>query len=85
MLSLEHWHAGGVFGLYSALTDGGLSSYSEAVAQGNGLGKGPLVFELYRSGVDLIRQQAAGELSDTPDATALRMPGGYSDYASPLP
>ena len=53
--------AGGVYGLYSALTDGTLSAFSEAVAQGNGLGKGPLVFELYRSGVDLIRQSAAGE------------------------
>ena len=49
-----------MYGLYSALTDGSLAAYSEAVAQGNGLGKGPLVFELYRSGVDLIRQQAAG-------------------------
>ena len=52
--------AGGVYGLYTALTAGHLPGHVEAVAQGNALGKGPLVFELYKSGIDLIRRHAAG-------------------------
>ena len=51
-----------MYGLYTALTGGHLPGTVEAVAQGNALGKGPLVFELYKSGIDLIHKHAAGKL-----------------------
>ena len=52
--------AGGVLGLYTAMTGLQLPGHVHAVAEGNALGKGPVVFELHRSGVELIRKQAAG-------------------------
>ena len=52
-----------MYGLYTALTGEQLPGHVHAQAQGNALGKGPLVFELYQSGIRLIRKQAAGESS----------------------
>ena len=34
-----------------------------AMAEGNALGKGPVIFHLFDSGIDYIRSQAASELS----------------------
>lgn len=52
---------GGMLGLYTALTGHRLPGKIEAIAEGNALGKGPVVFELFQSGIRLIRKQAAGE------------------------
>ena len=32
-----------------------------AMAEGNALGKGPVIFHLFDSGIELIRRKAAGE------------------------
>ena len=32
-----------------------------AMAEGNALGKGPVTFHLFDSGIDLIRRKAAGQ------------------------
>ncbi|KAK9785975.1 hypothetical protein WJX73_007453 [Symbiochloris irregularis] len=53
----------GVYGLYTALTGGQLPGEVHAVAQGNALGRGPLVFELRQSGIRLIRKQAAAGIA----------------------
>ena len=52
--------AGGVFGLYVALTGKRMPGGAIAMAQGNALGKGPVVFHLFDSGIEYIRNQAAG-------------------------
>ena len=46
--------------MYSALTGVVLPGHSTAIAEGNAMGKGPVVFELYQTGVKLIRRKAAG-------------------------
>ena len=55
--------SGGMVGLYQALTGVQLPGKVEAVAEGNALGKGPIIFELYQSGISLIRKRAAGNAS----------------------
>lgn len=54
---------GGVFGLFVALTGERMPGGAVAMAEGNALGKGPVVFHLFDSGIEYIRSQAAGELS----------------------
>ena len=50
-------------GLYTALTDEHLpGGRLEARAEGNALGKGPVVFEVHQSAVEIIRKLAAREL-----------------------
>ena len=50
-------------GLYTALTDEHLpGGRLEARAEGNALGKGPVVFEVHRSAIEIIRKLAAREL-----------------------
>ena len=49
-----------MLGLYTALTGQVLPGCVKAIAEGNALGKGPVVFELFQSGINLIRTQAAG-------------------------
>lgn len=48
--------------MYTALTGARLPGHSTAVAEGNAMGKGPVVFELYQSGVKLIHKKAASEI-----------------------
>lgn len=52
-----------MLGMYTALTGVSLPGQGAAVAEGNAMGKGPVVFELYQSGVKLIRKQALGMCS----------------------
>lgn len=55
--------AGGVSGLYTALTGAHLpGGVVNAVAEGNALGKGPVVFEFKQSSIRWVRRCAAGEL-----------------------
>ena len=56
-----HWYAGGVFGLYVALTGERMPGGAVAMAEGNALGKGPVIFHLFDSGIELIRRKAAGD------------------------
>ncbi len=52
--------AGGMSGLYHALTGAHLpGGRLEATAEGNALGKGPVVFEVHQSAVEIIRRLAA--------------------------
>lgn len=46
--------------MYTALTGVILPGQSTAIAEGNAMGKGPVVFELYQSGIKLIHKKAAG-------------------------
>lgn len=46
--------------MYTALTGVILPGHSTAIAEGNAMGKGPVVFELYQSGIKLIHKKAAG-------------------------
>lgn len=48
--------------MYTALTGVVLPGHSMAIAEGNAMGKGPVVFELYQSGIKLIHKKAAGVL-----------------------
>ncbi len=49
-------------GLYHALTDEHLpGGRLEARAEGNALGKGPVVFEVHQSAIEIIRKLAARE------------------------
>ncbi|CAL5219904.1 g1831 [Coccomyxa viridis] len=51
---------GGMSGLYHALTDEHLpGGRLEARAEGNALGKGPVVFEVHQSAIEIIRKLAA--------------------------
>jgi len=52
-----------MLGLYTALTGECMPGQAKAIAEGNAMGKGPVVFELYQSGIKLIRKQAAGQTS----------------------
>lgn len=53
---------GGMSGLYHALTGQHLpGGRLEAVAEGNALGKGPVVFEVHYSAIDIVRKLAASE------------------------
>ena len=54
------WNAGGIIGLYSALTGERLPGSLEAIAEGNALGRGPVVVEFTQNGMDLIRRKALG-------------------------
>lgn len=54
-------HTGGVFGLYVALTGERMPGGAVAMAEGNALGKGPVIFHLFDSGIELIRRKAAGQ------------------------
>jgi hypothetical protein len=57
------WLAGGISGLYHAMTGEHLpGGRLEAVAEGNALGKGPVVFEVHHTAIDVIRKLAAGAL-----------------------
>ena len=51
---------GGVFGLFVALTGERMPGGAVAMAEGNALGKGPVIFHLFDSGIELIRRKAAG-------------------------
>ena len=55
-------NAGGVFGLFAALTGKRMPGGAVALAEGNALGKGPVVFHLFDSGIEYIRNQAAGDI-----------------------
>lgn len=50
-----------MFGLFVALTGERMPGGAVAMAEGNALGKGPVVFHLFDSGIDYIRGQAAGK------------------------
>ncbi|KAK9819620.1 hypothetical protein WJX72_000338 [[Myrmecia] bisecta] len=50
---------GGMVGLYNALTGVALPGQLEALAEGNSLMDGPLIFHLHQSGVAMIRKRAA--------------------------
>jgi len=50
---------GGMFGPFSALTGESLAGRAVAIAEGNALGKGPVVFELPPAGIANIRDRAA--------------------------
>ena len=52
---------GGILNLYSTLTGECLPGTTEAVAEGNALGRGPVVVEFQQSGIDLIKKQALGK------------------------
>ena len=54
-------NTGGVFGLFVALTGERMPGGAVAMAEGNALGKGPVIFHLFDSGIEYIRSQAAGE------------------------
>lgn len=59
--------AGGISGLFHALTGEHLpGGRLEAVAEGNALGKGPVVFEVHQSAIEIIRQLAASAHSLQP-------------------
>ena len=54
--------AGGMSGLYHALTGEHLpGGRLEGTAEGNALGKGPVVFEVHQSAIEIIRKLAARE------------------------
>ena len=53
--------AGGAYGLYVALTGETLPGGGTAIAEGNALGKGPVVFHFSQAGIQFIRDRAAGE------------------------
>lgn len=59
--STAYWHTGGIFGLYVALTGERMPGGAVAMAEGNALGKGPVIFHLFDSGIELIRRKAAGQ------------------------
>ena len=46
--------------MYTALTGEVLPGKVEAVAQGNAVGRGPVIVEFLPSGIDLIKKQALG-------------------------
>lgn len=46
-----------------ALTGERMPGGAVAMAEGNALGKGPVIFHLFDSGIEYIRSQAAGELN----------------------
>ncbi len=54
-------NAGATFGLYTALTGVKLPGQATAVAEGNALGKGALVYHLFPSALQTIQARAAGE------------------------
>ena len=54
--------AGATFGMYTALTGVKLSGQTTAVAEGNALGKGALVYHLFPSALQIIQDRAAGRL-----------------------
>ena len=55
-----HTAAGGISGLYHALTGCDLpGGRLEGVAEGNALGRGPVVFEVHASAIDIIRKLSA--------------------------
>lgn len=57
-------YAGGISGLFHALTGEHLpGGRLEAMAEGNALGKGPVVFEVHQSAIEIIRRLAASALS----------------------
>lgn len=51
---------GGILGLYSAMTGESLPGIMEAVAEGNAMGRGPVVVEFKQNGINLIRRKALG-------------------------
>ena len=52
--------AGGMSGLYHALTGCHLpGGRLEGVAEGNALGRGPVIFEVNASAIDIVRKLAA--------------------------
>ena len=55
--------AGATFGLYTALTGVKLPGQATAVAEGNALGKGALVYHLYPSALQIIQDRASGQLA----------------------
>lgn len=57
-----NWHAGGVVGLLKALTGSHMPGKSLVIAEGNSLGRGPVIFHLSPSGIAMIRKHAAGKL-----------------------
>lgn len=54
-----------MLGLYTALTGECMPGHTAAIAEGNAMGKGPVVFELFQSGIKLVRKQAAGRSQNT--------------------
>lgn len=62
IVPFSEYATGGVFGLFVALTGERMPGGAVAMAEGNALGKGPVIFHLFDSGIDYIRSQAAGEV-----------------------
>ena len=60
------WTAGATFGLYTALTGVKLPGQATAVAEGNALGKGALVYHLLPSALHTIQARAAGQHPSSP-------------------
>ena len=56
-----------------------------AVAEGNALGKGPVIFHLFDSGIELIRRKAAGEshVCTTPHSLGSPSPQILADMHTP--
>ena len=52
--------AGATFGLYTAVTGVKLAGQATAVAEGNALGKGALVYHLFPSALQTIQDNASG-------------------------
>lgn len=57
-----HGCAGATFGMYTALTGVKLPGQATAVAEGNALGKGALVYHLFPSALQIIQDRATGNL-----------------------
>lgn len=53
--------AGATYGVYTALTGLKLPGQATAVAEGNALGKGALVFHLSSSALQTLQDRAAGK------------------------
>ncbi len=64
--------AGGVVGMLRALTGSHMPGKSLVIAEGNSLGRGPVMFHLSPSGIAMIRKHAAGTAKS-------------SNYSNPLP
>ena len=58
--------AGATFGMYTAVTGVKLPGQATAVAEGNALGKGALVYHLYPSALQIIQDRASGQLAIHP-------------------
>ena len=57
--------------MYTAVTGVKLPGQATAVAEGNALGKGALVYHLYPSALQIIQDRASGQLARHPTTLSL--------------